>query len=207
MSDAETSASGRERLIESLWQDARREADQILLKARSEAKKLIEDVGLFREQEMAFASKKARDEALPHVSRILNHAQSRARQLNLEGRHIFLHSCFDEVLELVTRDSSNSEAVRASFPHLLRQALDVLDGLDDIEIILNPLDMEKARLLLHEAEFTFELVADEKILGGALLKAKNGSMIVDGTIEGRMSALKETPPVDVLKLISLNQDQ
>lgn len=207
MSDAETPASGRDRLIESLWQDARREADQNLLKARSEAKKLIEDSDLFRDQEMALASEKARNEALPHVSRILNRAHSRARQLILEGRYVFLHSCFDEVLELVTRDSGFSEAVRTSFPQLLRQALDVLDGLDDMEIILNPLDMENARLLLHETELTFELVADEKVQGGAMLRANSGSMIVDGTIEGRMSALKETPPVDVLKLVSLNQDQ
>jgi vacuolar-type H+-ATPase subunit E/Vma4 len=207
MRDAETSTSGRDRLIGSLWQDAKREADQNLLKARSQAKKLIKDIDFFQEREMAFASEKASDEALPHVSRILNYAHSRARQLILEGRYVFLHSCFDEVLELVTRDSSYSEAVRTSFPYLLRQALDVLDGLDDIEIILNPFDLDNARLLLSEAELTFKLVADEKIRGGAMLRTKRGSMIVDGTIEGRMSALKETPPVDVLELISLNRDQ
>ena len=73
MIDNGASASGRDRLFESLWRDAKREVEKNLQKAQEDADKLIEDSGLFREREMALCAEKARDEAMPQVSRILNH--------------------------------------------------------------------------------------------------------------------------------------
>jgi vacuolar-type H+-ATPase subunit E/Vma4 len=207
MSDGGAPGSGRDRLMVSLWQNARREAEQDLQKARAEADKLMEESRQFQEREMILSNEKARDEAMPQVSRIMNRAHNRVRKLILEGRYAFLDSCFDGVLGLTAGESVFRESVRSALPQMFKQALAVMNGRDDIEILLNPDDMDNGRALLKKTGFGFELVSDEEIYGGVMLRVKGGSMIVDNTIKGRLSALRETPPVDLLAMIGQNQDR
>jgi len=207
MNDPGAPASGRGRLIESLWQDARREADQCVTKAEAEAEKLLEDNASFREHEVALSSEKARQEADPHVARILNQARGRARQLLLEGRYSFLDSCFDEALRLATGNDGFREEVRSSFPHLLTQALSVLGNREDMEISVNPADVANARSILDETGTSFNLVADESTCGGVMIRTNGGSIVADSTLEARLSALRKAPPIDLLKMINPGEDR
>ncbi len=207
MNDETPSASGRGRLIESLWRDAKREADQCIARAKTEARKLLEDTALFREREMAQSSEKAEREAKPHVAMILNQARGRARQILLEGRYSFLNSCFDEVLGLITGNNALQERVRSSFSPLLEQALSALGNQDSVEILLNPVDMEKARSVLDGTGTAFDLVTDENIRGGAMLKGNCGSLVADSTLETRMSVLRKRPPIDLLQMIHPGEDR
>jgi len=206
MKDEGTPASSRNRLIESLWQDARREAEQQVQKARSEAENLVEESRLFLEKEMALAVEKARSDALPHVSRILNQARNRARQVVLEERLAFLNSCFDEVARCIKRDESFLKEARVSFEGLLDQALSVMGNTGKIEASLNPEDMSSARQIFDRKGVEHDFVGDEKISGGVFLRARCGSMVVDDTIEGRLGVLREAPPIDLLRLVCTNQD-
>ncbi len=202
MKDPEALPSDRARLIKSLWQDARREADQLVAKAQTEANKLLEDNVSFREREMALSSERAQMEAKPQVSRILNRARSRARQFLLEGRYAFLSSCFDEALQLAARDDDLREETRSALPCLLAQALSVMGDREHIQVTLNPADMECARLLLEEKGTSFDLIADENICGGAMVKGNDGSIVADNTLEARLGALRKMPPIDLLKMIN-----
>lgn len=197
--------SSRDRLIDSLWLDARREASQELQQAQAEADRLMEESRLFGEQQMALASETAEEEAMPNVSRILNQAYNRARQLVLDGRYAFLESCFDEVLETIQHDNSFRKNARAALPHLLRQVVNVLEGREDIKILLNPDDRESARLILEEMKIKPDLVPDKNISGGVMLRTRDGAIIVDNTIEGRLGVLREASPIELLKLIGPNE--
>jgi len=199
-------ASSRQRLIESLWEDARREAQQQVEKARSEAGNLIEESRQFFEKQMALADMKAREEALPHVSRTLNQARNRTRQFVLEERLGFLNSCLDEVAGRVTREKGFVKKVRAAFEYLLGDALSAMGDAGKIEGIVNPLDAARARGILVEKGIDYDLTEGGNITGGVLLRAREGTMVVDNTIEGRLGTLRETPPVDLLRLIRESQD-
>jgi len=207
MNDPGASASGRGRLSESLWKDARREADQCVAKAQAEAEKLLEDNASFREREAALSSEKAHKEAKPRVSRILNQARSRSRQLLLEGRYSFLDSCFDEALRLATGNDGFREEVRSSFPRLLTQALSVLGNRENMEISVNPADVANARSILDETGTTFNLVVDENTGGGVRVRANGGSIVADSTLEARLSALRNAPPIDLLKMLNPGEDR
>lgn len=201
MTGEKAPASSRQRLIESLWEDARREAQQQVEKARSEAEKLVEESLRFFERQTTLADMKAREEALPHVSRTLNQARNRTRQFVLEERLGFLNSCLDEVAGKVSRGENFIKKARAAFEGLLDDALSAMGNAGKIEGAVNPRDAAQAGSLLDGKGIGHDLVEDENISGGVLLKARGGSMVVDNTIEGRLMVLRETPPVDLLRLI------
>jgi vacuolar-type H+-ATPase subunit E/Vma4 len=207
MSVNETPVSGREHLIESLWQDARREAEQELLRARLEARKIMDESSELKQREMDLAAEKALSEAAPQVSRILNQAYARVKDLILRGRYDFLDSCFEEVSAFIYGDPGVRKGFRAAFKHLLTLTMAALDGRKDIVVLLNPDDIQNARKILHADGSTLKLVPDEQISGGVLLKTEDGSMVVDGTIMGRLTALREAPFVDLLKMISRAVDE
>ncbi|MBN2719575.1 MAG: V-type ATP synthase subunit E [Proteobacteria bacterium] len=195
-------ASSRQRLIESLWEDARREAQQQVEKARSEAENLLGESQRFFERQMALADMKAREEALPHVSRTLNQARNRTRQFVLEERLGFLNSCLDEVAGKTSREESFAKKTRAAFERLLDDALSAMGDAGKIDAAVNPEDAARARSILDGKGIGHDLVEDGNITGGALLKARGGTMVVDNTIEGRLRVLRETPPVDLLRLMT-----
>jgi len=207
MSDSSKSGPGRERLVESLWQDARREADQELQKARAEAERLQDENRNFRDKEISLAHEKARIEAMPHAARILNRARNRVRQLLLEGRYSFLDSCFEEAGKAIRSDDSLREKVRAILPDLLTQALDIMGQRDDLQVRLNPADVKSVRMVFTDKGLSTEIIADKNISGGAMLTCSDGSMIVDATIDGRLNALRETPPVALLNLIAIGDSR
>jgi vacuolar-type H+-ATPase subunit E/Vma4 len=199
MSDNETFSTGRERLIESLWEDARKEGEQILLKARSEARRLLEDVKSFRERELALSVEKARQEALPHIARVLNKARAQARRIALEERYAFLESCFADALRLLAEDSDFREEVRASSPRLLEPVLSGAGFWDRIEVHLNPADKERALSLLKKRRLRGNFVEEDSIIGGAKV-VLDGTKILDNTIDGRLGVLRESPPIEILRL-------
>ena len=198
-------ASSRQRLIESLWEDARREAHQRVEKAHSEAENLIGESRRFFERQMTLADMKAREEALPHVSRTLNQARNRTRQFVLEERLGFLNSCLDEVAGKTSREETFAKKARAAFEGLLDEALSAMGDAGKIEAAVNPEDAAQARNILDGKGIDHDLVEDGSISGGVLLQARGGTMAVDNTIEGRLETLRETPPVDLLRLIRESQ--
>ncbi len=206
MRDDGTPASSRQRLIESLWQDARREAEQQVQKARLKAEGLAEEGRLFLEGELALAAEKAQSEALPHVSRILNRARGRAKQLILGERIAFLNSCFDDAADRTRKNKDFLKKARASFESLLGQALSALGEPENIEASLNPEDISSASRILDGKGIENDLFGDGNISGGISLKVQDGTMVADNTIEGRLSVLRETPPIGLLKLIRPKQD-
>jgi vacuolar-type H+-ATPase subunit E/Vma4 len=202
MKDIGPLPSDRARLIQSLWQDARREADQITAKAQAEAQKILEESNSFRKLEMGRSLERARLEAGPHVSRIINQARRRAMQTLLECRYSFLDSCYDEALKLSSGARSPGKETRSSLHDLLRPAMSALGDLQHVEIKLNPADMASARSILEEKGTPFDLAGDENISGGALVKGCGGDLVADNTIEARLSALKKLPPIELLKMIN-----
>lgn len=207
MTDSGSSFSGRDQLIESLWKDTRREAENILQGARVEARKLVEDATVHRERTLESACEKAGEEALPIVARILNQARGEAEKAVLQSRYALLNECYEEVNRLLMEDQDTVTTIRSSLGSLLRQAASGLDSPGDTQIHVNPDDVDASRSVLEELGLDIRIVGQEDIRGGALVRIDDGSRIIDNTVTGRLQALRETPPVRILSHLNPHPDE
>lgn len=202
MTGSGSSPSGGDQLSESLWQNARREAEGNLQRARAEALKLVEDAAAFMERQLELVSEKAREEAAPMVARILNKARGEAEKTTLQARYALLEECYEEAERMLTEDSGTLAAVRSCLGSRLRQAAAGLDTPGDTLILVNPDDVDPSRSVLEEMGLDVRIAGQAEILGGVLIEVCGGSRIIDNTVTGRLRALRETPPVRILNLLN-----
>ncbi|UCG38615.1 MAG: V-type ATP synthase subunit E [bacterium] len=200
MKGSTSPTSGRDRLLESLWQDARREAEHKLHEAQDEAERLLADSARYREEEIARSMEAAFESAAPAVARILNQARNAIRSRILQTRYAFLESCLQETWTRLTGDGSAREALRANAADLLLQALSGLGDHQELQIRVNAEDEESARAVLAHAGVDAKVVVEEDIAGGArVLVGETG--VVDNTVARRLAVLKEEPPLALLRLL------
>ncbi|MDF1525040.1 MAG: V-type ATP synthase subunit E [bacterium] len=195
-------SSGGDQLSESLWQDARREAEGNLQRARAEALKLVEGAEAFLERQLELVSEKAREETTPMVARILNKARGEAEKVTLEARYALLEKCYEEAGRMVAEDSAILASVRSCLDSTLRQAVAGLDTPGDTLILVNPDDVDTSRSILQEMGLDIRVDGLEEILGGVLVRIDGGSRLIDNTVTGRLGALREAPPVRILSLLN-----
>ena len=200
MNDSYGSSSGSDRLLESLWQDARREAEQNLAKARAQSGKLLADIRDYRDKELARAHERAREKASSEAARILNRARSTIEKATLEGRYRFLDDCLTQARTMLNGNEETAGAARAAFDSLFRQAAVHFDGSSKVQITINPADRKKAKALVSRAGFECKIVEENGILGGVRIETADGSYVVDNTIDSRLATLGERPPVEILGL-------
>jgi len=207
MTNSGSSPSGKDRLIESLWKDTRREAESNLQSARVEARKLVEDATAHSKRKLESTHEKAREEALPIVARILNQARGEAEKAVLQARYALLEECFEEVSRMLKEDHHTATTIRSGLGSLLRRAISGLDSSSGTRIHVNPDDVHTSRLILEELGLDIRIVGQEDILGGALVMIDDGSRIIDNTITGRLQTLRKTPPVRILSHLNPHADE
>jgi vacuolar-type H+-ATPase subunit E/Vma4 len=200
MSDPSRGPSGTDRLLESLWLDARREAEQNLARARAQSGKLLADIRDYRDKEFARAHERAREKAVSEMARILNRARGTIEKATLEGRYRFLDDCLTQARTMLNRNEETAGAARAAFDSLFRQAAVHFDGSSEVQITINPADRKKARAFASKAGFECKIVEEEGISGGVRIETADGSYVVDNTIDSRLTTLGERPPVEILDL-------
>ncbi|MDF1535469.1 MAG: V-type ATP synthase subunit E [bacterium] len=198
MNDRSRDTSGSDRLLESLWQDAKREAAQNLSRATAQAAKLLADIQAYRDREVARAHERALEKAAPEIARILNRARGAVEKRTLDETYRFLDECLARARILLNGSEDISGAARAAFEPLFRQAAVHFESEQEVRIVIAPADLEIARRLVSEAGFECTIAEEPGILGGARIEAANGSRLVDNTIAGRLAVLGEYPPVEVL---------
>ncbi len=200
MSDPSQGSSGTDRLLESLWLDARREAEQDLAKARAQSDKLLADIRDYRDNELTRAHERAREKAAAEMARILNRARGAIEKVTLEGRCRFLDDCLALARTMLNGNEKTVGAARAAFDWLFRQAAVHFDGSSKVQITINPADRKKAKTLVSRAGFECKIVEENGILGGVRIETADGSYVVDNTIDSRLATLGERPPVEILGL-------
>lgn len=196
-----TSSPGSERLLESLWQDARREAGQNLAKAKVRADKLRTDIRAHRDQEIVTSLERAGEEAAPEIARILNSARTAVEEKILHGRYGFLQRCLEQARDHLNGSEETYEGARRAFETLFQQAASHFDGLDKVRITVFPADMEAAETALSGTPLKATIIQDPDTLGGVRIETADGSRVVDNTVATRLATLEEHPPVELLKLI------
>ncbi len=200
MSDPSRGSSGSERLLESLWLDARREADQNQARARAQADKLVADIKDYRDKELIRARERARERAAPEMARILNRARGTVEKAALEERYCFLDECLTLARTKLNGNEETAGAARAAFDSLFRQAAVHFDGTSEVQVTINPADRKEARALVSQGGLECRIVEEDGISGGVRIETVDGSYVVDNTIDSRLATLGERPPVEILDL-------
>jgi vacuolar-type H+-ATPase subunit E/Vma4 len=200
MNENSSSSSGSGRLLESLWQDARREAGQNLTRARARADKLLSDIQDHREQTISQARERAREEASAEIARILNRARSTVEKATLGGRYGFIEDCLDKANRILKDNVDTTESVRSSFDSLFHKAAQHFDRGDKLLVTISPVDLEAARTLVTAAELECTIIPEPGTLGGVRIETADGSRVVDNTVAARLETLAENLPVELLKM-------
>lgn len=200
MNESSSSSSGSERLRESLWQDARREAGQNLARAQARADKLLSDIQDYREQEMAQTRERAMEEASAEMARILNRARSTVEETILNGRYGFITRCLEEARNILNREVETTEAVRSSFDSLFGKAALQFDNGEELLVTISPVDLEAARTLVSETGLKCTIIQEPDTMGGVRIETADGIRVVDNTVASRLATLRENLPVELLKL-------
>jgi len=199
-SSSSSGTSGSVRLLESLWQDARREASQNLVRAKARADKLLSDIQDHREHAIAQARERAQEEAAAEMARILNGARSTVEKSILRGRYSFIEDCLDEAKLILKDNVDTTGSVRSSFDFLFQKAAQQFEDGEELLVIVSPGDLEAARTLAKEAELKCTIVPEPNTLGGARIETADGNRVVDNTVAARLHTLGEDLPVELLKM-------
>ncbi len=200
MNESPSSSSGSERLLESLWLDARREASQNLVRAKARADRLLSDIQDHRAQTISQALERAREEASAEMARILNRARSTVEESTLRGRYDFITRCLDEANSILNGNIETIEAVRSSFDSLFRKASQQFDHGEELLVTVFPDDLEAARTLVTAAELECMIIQEPGTLGGVRIETADGCRVVDNTVAARLETLGEDLPVELLKM-------
>ena len=200
MNENSSSSSGSGRLLESLWQDASREAGQNLTRARARADKLLSDIQDHREQTISQARERAREEASAEIARILNRARSTVEKATLGGRYGFIARCLDKAKSTLSSNFEMTESVHSSFDSLFHKAAQHFDRGDKLLVTISPVDLEAARTLVTAAELEGTIIPEPGTLGGVRIETADGSRVVDNTVAARLETLAENLPVELLKM-------
>jgi vacuolar-type H+-ATPase subunit E/Vma4 len=200
MNENSSSSSGSGRLLESLWQDARREAGQNLTRARTRADKLLSDIQDHREQAISQARERALEKAAAEMARILNGARSTVEEMILHGRYSFIEDCLDEANRILKDNVDITGSVRSSFDFLFQKAALQFKNDEEILVTVSPDDLEAARTLATEADLKCTIAQEPNTLGGARIETADGSRVVDNTVAARLATLGENLPVELLKM-------
>jgi vacuolar-type H+-ATPase subunit E/Vma4 len=200
MNESPSSSSGSERLLESLWLDARREASQNLVRAKARADKFLSDIQDHRAQTISQALERAREEASAKMARILNRARSTVEETTLRGRYDFITRCLDEANSILNGNIETTEAVRSSFDSLFRKASQQFDHGEELLVTISPADLEAARTLVSGTGLKCTIIQEPDTLGGVRIETADGGRVVDNTVAARLATLGENLPVELLKL-------
>lgn len=200
MSEGSESSTGSERLLESLWLDARRESDKELARARSMADKLLADIQAYQEEEMAQATERAREAASSQVARTLNRARSTVESKILHCRYSFINQCLEDTRSLITSNPEMAEAVRDSLAPLFRKTVRLFGSDEKLIVTVFPEDHEVASNLASEAGPECSLKKETGVLGGVRMETEDGKRVMDNTVAARLDALAEELPVELMKL-------
>jgi vacuolar-type H+-ATPase subunit E/Vma4 len=200
MNESPSSSSGSERLLESLWLDARREASQNLVRAKARADRLLSDIHDHRAQAISQALERAREEASAEMARIINRARNTVEEMTLGGRYGLIARCIDEANRILNSNFEMTGAVRSSFESLFQKAVQHFDHGDKLLVTISPVDLEAARTLVTATELDCTIIQEPGTLGGVRIETADGTRVVDNTVAARLGTLAENLPVELLKM-------
>jgi vacuolar-type H+-ATPase subunit E/Vma4 len=195
------SSTERQKLLDSLWEDARREGQHMIRDARQKAHKMTADADALRREVVEEALGLTEAESAPHLARILNRARLEAESIILEERSLLLESCLEEAGRRLTEDKAVLERARKALPLMLEATLNGFGELPDARVLVANHDLAAARKAVSSMGLKVRVEADSNMSGGAQVVADGGRRVLDNTVRTRLAGILAQPPLELYRLL------
>jgi vacuolar-type H+-ATPase subunit E/Vma4 len=182
-------------LIESLWRDARREADETLARARTEASRIRADAETRAKAAIEDARARASRTASPEAARIVNRSRRASAGEALGRRQKVVEGLFAEVGSIVLAGAVPEADLAAAALALCAEVADSLPPGARGTLTARPADHERCRALLEARGLAVEVRGDEALAGGVLFTSAGGAETLDNTLPARLASLRSSPPL------------
>lgn len=192
--------SDREKMLESLWDDARREGSQMVKEAQREARRLVAEAHSIREEIIREALQETRAAVAPEMARTGYRAMLEAAALKLEAESSAVATCFDAARRMVARDQAVQARIRDALPTLTEPAL-AAAGAADAVMEVAAADLPEAKRIAASHSDRCRVVATDAVVGGAIVTSSDGSRLADNTVTARINRMEEAPPLELFAIL------
>ena len=191
-----------EALIEALLSEAHETADKIIQDAEKTIQSTLEEQrekGRERARESVISiEKKAQNDSVIIKLRNMTSAESKAKWLILEKKHVLIENVLNQVKDELSMRIKTEKYVHV-LENLIVEAGIIVDA-TDLEMILNerdstlPMDLDKLAEKIGEKTGTKTKItkSGKKIeaIGGAIIQTTDGKIVMDNTFEGILNNFK-----------------
>lgn len=182
-----------DKITEKIAAGSKVEVDKILKEAKSNADEIISDAEKKAEALKAEIVARGERDAEREKQRIIANAKLQSRKLRLEAKEDVIKQTF-KLAEDKLREIGSGEQYSSVLAALIKEAQAVVG--DDVEILtrkddLKVLSAEYLKKLSEDTKAHIELSSKNiDTIGGAIVRAKDGSSEVNNTIEMRMERMR-----------------
>lgn len=203
--------SGADKIVSSIIQEAETEANAIIEKAETEANSIIETGEKKANLEKEKILDEAKKQSQMKYQQIISEAKMNARRADLEAKEELIEESFHKAQEKLKQIAftSSAEYKQSLLEIITEAALEAGGG--DLVVQLKEDDVAKIKDSLSNIESRVQKETDTKtnleigdninIIGGAIVKTKNGEIEVNNTIEARIDRFKKTLRYEVAKIL------
>ena len=177
-----------------ILRDAQAKADEIIAQAKAEAKSVEDEI-----------IQKGRHDAELINQRIIANAKLRAKKHGLDVKEKIIQNAFDEAekrLEKITLSKEYQNILKS----IIAEGVESIGG-DDVEVVVRKEDVKlvnKAFLKELRKKLGVNITLSEdsiKSLGGAIIRTRDGTIVVNNTFETRMRRMRDELRSKVAKIL------
>jgi len=191
-----------EALIEALLSEAHETADKIIQDAEKTIQSTLEEQrekGRERARESVISiEKKAQNDSVIIKLRNMTSAESKAKWLILEKKHVLIENVLNQVKDELSMRIKTEKYVHV-LENLIVEAGIIVDA-TDLEMILNerdstlPMDLDELAEKIGEKTGTKTKITKSgkkiEVIGGAIIQTTDGKIVMDNTFEGILNNFK-----------------
>lgn len=203
-------SSGTENIVSTIKSEAQTKADKILQEAEIEVNSIIDDGNKQAEIEKKKILEDAKKQSDMRYQQIISEAKMNSRRLELEAREEVIETAFEKANEELKNiaSSTNTEYIDALAKMVKEAAIEIGGG--DLVVFVKEEDKLKLTNLdsiaseiksATDKDTTLEFGESIGVIGGAVLKTKNGEIEVNNTIDARVIRYKKALRSEVAKIL------
>jgi V/A-type H+-transporting ATPase subunit E len=177
-----------------ILRDVQAKADEIIAKTKAQAKSVEDEI-----------IQKGRHDAELINQRIIANAKLQAKKHGLDVKEEIIQNAFDEAEKRLEKITLSKE-----YPNILKsiiaEGVESIGG-DDVEVVVRKEDVKlvnKAFLKELRKKLSVNITLSEdsiKSLGGAIIRTRDGTIVVNNTFETRMRRMRDELRSKVAKIL------
>ncbi len=189
---------GIEEILQSLEEEGKAACEDVLNRAREQAKQIREEAQEEAEKLRQSEIEKARVVFESEAAKIVNAARLAAKKEVIKAKEEAVKEVVEEALKEI-RKLRKDKKYPEVFRHLLEEALEGVSG--KVVVRVNPDDVKMAEKLLTELQVDGEVKEIPAISGGVIVDDAEGSVTITNTLESRLKKAAQVYKAEVTRII------